>query len=215
MRNFINKAAWQDALLKEEILEEVSPGAELPTGEFDKLMGFDSEGSPVAVELGPEHWTDSGSGIPVAGTNLAAYFPESGPELPPMRFLSISQIGESLIISPTGAQARSAIGAGTSNFDGTWGSLSNKPTVFPSEWSQLSSIPAALTAAQAAGTASIRAIGTTATTAAAGNHSHNGSQIALTGYAAGTAGDVLPADTVNQAIAKLEARIAALEQTPV
>lgn len=131
MRNFINKAAWQDALLKEEILEEVGPSAELPTGDFDQLMGFDSEGNPVALELAPEHWTGSGSGIPVSGTNLAAYFPEGDPQLPAMRFLGISQIGESLIVSSTAAQARSAIGAGTSNFDGTWGSLSGKPSTFP------------------------------------------------------------------------------------
>lgn len=39
-------------------------------------------------------------------------------------------------------------------------------------FSTLAGVPAALTSAQAAGTASIRAIGTTATTAAAGNHSH-------------------------------------------
>jgi glycogen debranching enzyme len=39
-------------------------------------------------------------------------------------------------------------------------------------WNDVTGIPAALTSAQAAGTASIRAIGTTATTAAAGNHDH-------------------------------------------
>ena len=39
-------------------------------------------------------------------------------------------------------------------------------------WGDVTGIPAALTSAQAAETASIRAIGTTATTAAAGNHDH-------------------------------------------
>lgn len=39
-------------------------------------------------------------------------------------------------------------------------------------WGEVTGVPTALTAAQAAGTASIRAIGTTATTAAAGNHTH-------------------------------------------
>lgn len=39
-------------------------------------------------------------------------------------------------------------------------------------WSNISGVPTALTSAQAAGTPSIRAIGTTATTAAAGNHNH-------------------------------------------
>lgn len=78
-------------------------------------------------------------------------------------------------------------------------------------WEDITGVPATLTAAAAAGTPSIRAIGTTATTAAAGNHAHTGAQIALTGYTAGSAGNVAAADTVNAAIAKLEARIAALE----
>lgn len=38
-----------------------------------------------------------------------------------------------------------------------------------------------------------------------------GSAVTLTGYAIGTAAAVTPADTVNAAIAKLEARILALE----
>lgn len=41
-------------------------------------------------------------------------------------------------------------------------------------WAALPDKPAALTSAQAAGTPSIRAIGSTATTAAAGNHTHTG-----------------------------------------
>ena len=39
-------------------------------------------------------------------------------------------------------------------------------------WGDVTDIPAALTSAQAAGTASIRAIGATGTTAAAGDHDH-------------------------------------------
>lgn len=41
-------------------------------------------------------------------------------------------------------------------------------------WGDITGVPVALTAAQAAGTPSIRAIGATATTAAAGNHTHTG-----------------------------------------
>lgn len=41
-------------------------------------------------------------------------------------------------------------------------------------WATITGVPAALTSAQAAGTPSIRAIGSTATTAAAGNHGHTG-----------------------------------------
>lgn len=53
-------------------------------------------------------------------------------------------------------------------------------------WGDIDGVPAALTAAQAAATASIRAIGTTATTAAAGNHLHTFT--ALTGTVAGVTG---------------------------
>lgn len=49
-------------------------------------------------------------------------------------------------------------------------------------FSTLSGVPAALTSAQAAGTASIRAIGTTATTAAAGNHSHAAASATANGF---------------------------------
>jgi hypothetical protein len=42
------------------------------------------------------------------------------------------------------------------------------------DWGSIQNIPAALTTPAAAGTPSIRAIGTTATTAAAGNHTHTG-----------------------------------------
>lgn len=89
-----------------------------------------------------------------------------------------------------------------------------------------------LTADAAAGTASVRTLGTGAQQAAAGNHTHatlvpttrtvngsalsanitlDGADLALTGYAIGTAAPVAATDTVNAAIAKLEARIVALE----
>ena len=74
--------------------------------------------------------------------------------------------------------------------------------------------------------------GTSASTVALGNHTHafsaitgtaSASQVpnleaskinAFTGYAIGTAGDVLETDTLLQVIAKLEARIVALETAP-
>ena len=58
-------------------------------------------------------------------------------------------------------------------------------------WGDITGVPAALTTAQAAGTASIRAIGTTATTAAAGNHTHTGLMTgSAVAQAASTATDV-------------------------
>lgn len=71
-------------------------------------------------------------------------------------------------------------------------------------WGDIEGVPAPLTAAQAAGTPSIRAIGTTATTAAAGNHSH--AFTALTGSVDGAAGANLQA-----ILADLASRVAALE----
>lgn len=93
------------------------------------------------------------------------------------------------------------------------GALPDTYTPPSTTWASLTGIPTALTSAQAAGTASIRAIGATATTAAAGNHTHTGSQIALTGYTIGTVAGapVAAADSINAAIAKLEKRIADLE----
>lgn len=75
----------------------------------------------------------------------------------------------------------------------TWATLAGKPTII------------------AAGTD--QAAARTAIGAAAASHNHTGTQVTLTGYTAGTAGAVAAADTVNAAIAKLEARIAALEST--
>lgn len=72
-------------------------------------------------------------------------------------------------------------------------------------WSSISGVPVALTSAQAAGTPSIRAIGTTATTAAAGNHAHTATAITATRVGTGTA------TNVQGILAELEARIAALE----
>lgn len=72
-------------------------------------------------------------------------------------------------------------------------------------WSNVEDIPVALTAAQAAATPSIRAIGTTATTAAAGNHTHTATVVTATAIAPGTA------TTVQGILAELAARITALE----
>lgn len=72
-------------------------------------------------------------------------------------------------------------------------------------WGDIDSVPAALTSAQAAGTASIRAIGTTATTAAAGNHTHTATNVTATAIGPGTA------TNVQGILGELAARIAALE----
>lgn len=47
----------------------------------------------------------------------------------------------------------------------------------PVAWASIPDVPAALTAAQAAGTASIRALGTTATTAKAGNYAPSATEV--------------------------------------
>lgn len=72
-------------------------------------------------------------------------------------------------------------------------------------WGDIDSVPAALTSAQAAGAASIRAIGTTATTAAAGNHAHTATNVTATAIGPGTA------TNVQGILAELAARIADLE----
>lgn len=51
-------------------------------------------------------------------------------------------------------------------------------------WSDVTGVPAALTTAQEAGTASIREIGTTGTTAAAGNHTHSPATTSVDGFMA-------------------------------
>lgn len=75
----------------------------------------------------------------------------------------------------------------------------------PVSFEDLTDVPAALTSAQAAGTPSIRAIGTTATTAAAGNHT----QAATTVTVAASAGIV--GANVQAVLADLAARVVALE----
>lgn len=99
--------------------------------------------------------------------------------------------------------ARTAIGAGTS-------SLAVATTA-----------AAALAAAAAVGTGTTAAradhvhpFPTAANVGAAPtSHTHVGTAVTLTGYTIGTAGAVAAADTLNAAIAKLEARIVALETT--
>lgn len=73
------------------------------------------------------------------------------------------------------------------------------------DWSNVENVPEALTAAQAAGTPSIRAIGTSATTAAAGNHTHTATAVTATAISPGTA------TNVQGILAELAARITALE----
>lgn len=75
----------------------------------------------------------------------------------------------------------------------------------PVSFGDLTDVPAALTSAQAAGTPSIRAIGTTATTAAAGNHAHAASVVTV----AASAGIV--GANVQAVLADLAARVVALE----
>jgi len=75
----------------------------------------------------------------------------------------------------------------------------------PVAFGDLTGVPAALTEAQAAGTASIRAIGTTATTAAAGNHT----QAATTVTVAAAPGVV--GANAQLVLADLAARVVALE----
>lgn len=57
-----------------------------------------------------------------------------------------------------------------------------------------------------------RPLGTGATDAAAGNHTHTGSEVKLTGYSKASSYSAIAAsDTVNQAIGKLEGAISGLE----
>ncbi|AXN53921.1 hypothetical protein SEA_RABINOVISH_100 [Mycobacterium phage Rabinovish] len=137
----------------------------------------------------------------------------------------------------TQAAARSAIGAGTSSLALGTTSTTAKAGDYQPTWAQVTGKPAVIAAgadaaeartAIGAGTSNL-ALGTTASTALAGNTALvpptrtvngkalsanvtlGGGDVALTGYAAGTAEPVSATDTVNAAIAKLEARIAALE----
>ncbi|MGU3399233.1 hypothetical protein ACLBWS_05740 [Brucellaceae bacterium D45D] len=113
-------------------------------------------------------------------------------------------VGKGVLTAADQAAARTAMGAGTSNL-----ALGTTATT---ALAGNTAIPAASTTAPAA-PAAAAAVGTGATFARA-DHVHprqTGAQLVLTGYAAGTAGAVAAADTVNAAIAKLEARIAALE----
>ncbi len=78
-------------------------------------------------------------------------------------------------------------------------------------WNDVTGIPAALTSAQAAGTASIRAIGTTATTAAAGDHDHAVVADATTGLEDAETLQEL-AEALSARIADLDGRVASIEE---
>lgn len=71
-------------------------------------------------------------------------------------------------------------------------------------WADISDVPVALTTAQAAATPSIRALGATATTASAGNHTHTFTSLA--GTVAGATGANL-----QLILNDLQTRLAALE----
>lgn len=103
----------------------------------------------------------------------------------------------------TQALARAAIGAGTSSL-----------VVGSTVGAALAAAAAAGSSAQAARADHVHPYPTAANVgAAATSHTHVGTAVTLTGYAIGTAGAVAASDTVNAAIAKLEARIVALETT--
>lgn len=78
----------------------------------------------------------------------------------------------------------------------------------PTAWASITGVPVALTTAQAAATPSIRALGTTATTAAAGNHTHTATAVTAAAIGPGTA------TNVQGILAELAARIATLESAP-
>ena len=88
--------------------------------------------------------------------------------------LSVPMI--SLITAADGAAVRGLISAGTSSFDGVYSSLTSKPTLFSGSYDDLSNKPTLLalgttSSTALAGNTSLLAIGTTATTALAGNTS--------------------------------------------
>lgn len=90
-----------------------------------------------------------------------------------------------------------------------WDDVTDKPTTFPpvigsGATDAVAGNDARLTAG-AAGTATVRAIGSTSTTAAAGNHSHTATQVTATAISPGTATDV------QGILAELAARITDLE----
>lgn len=87
-----------------------------------------------------------------------------------------------------------------------WGDVTGKPAVIAAGADQASARTAI-----GAGTSNL-AIGTTATTALKGDTAiPSAATMALTGFTAGTAGAVSASDTVNAALAKLEARLVVLE----
>lgn len=72
-------------------------------------------------------------------------------------------------------------------------------------WEDIADVPEELVEAQGAGVESIRAIGTTATTAAAGNHAHAAADVTV------AADDGIVGANVQAVLADLAARVVALE----
>lgn len=148
-----------------------------------------------------------------------------------------TNVGKSLLTAEDAVSARTAIGAGTSDLViGTTASTAKAGNYTPPNVT--TSANGLMLAADKlkldgiAEGATDLVIGTTATTAAAGNHTHsnyvptsrtvntkplsanivlNGADVAITGYAIGTEAALAAADTLNEALGKLEARIVALE----
>lgn len=126
---------------------------------------------------------------------------EGSAEPTPVAWDDITDKPEVIGAGATAAAARSAIGAGTSSV-----------SVGSTAGSALAASGAAGSSAQAARADHVHPFPTAANVgAAATSHTHTGSQVTLTGYTSGSAGNVAASDTVNAAIAKLEARLAALE----
>lgn len=104
--------------------------------------------------------------------------------------------GKSLMKAASQEAARASIGAGTSNFSGNYADLSNKPTIpAAATWDNLTGKPATFPPT----------IGTTASTAKAGNYTPTIAEV--TGLQA-----ALDAKATATALAELVTRVEALEE---
>lgn len=127
--------------------------------------------------------------------------------------MSIQDLKKQFFIQATGSSSKALPALEYAYYlAGVNGSLPSSPV----SYTDLTDVPARLTAAQAAGTASIRAIGVTATTAKAGNWFPTWGEVTgkpttfpPTDIVAGA--DGLAAGTVQATVQALATRIAALE----
>lgn len=69
--DFINKADWQDQILKQKILTE-----SIPSGTERQIVSYDESGNLKATEFTADMWSDLPNGAPEQGVWLAAYAPE-------------------------------------------------------------------------------------------------------------------------------------------